>query len=151
MQIYFQQSNGVRLISSIIIYKERGNFQTHALPHPFHDKCLLLTPSITVCKLLLKSGKLGVLQQLPTRGVVMMVVLCVCACGGVMGRTLQAMLITHKWPRPVVTATLLMCYHTPWYPVHGCIPAVMGSSWTRVSGRTADAGLKLGRGLRGTP
>lgn len=47
-----------------------------------------------------------------------MVVLCVCACGGAMGRTLQAMLITHKWPKPVVTAIINVLSHSlvssPW-------------------------------------
>lgn len=111
----------------------------------------MLLTLLTVCKLLLQSGKPGVSQQLPARAVVVTVALCVCACGGVMGRTLWAMLITHKCPRPVVSAALLMSYHTLWYPAHGCIPAIMASSWTQVSGRTADAGLKLGRGLRRTP
>lgn len=48
MQIYFQQCNAARLMSSIIISKEKGNFRTHALPHPIHDKCMLLTPSAKV-------------------------------------------------------------------------------------------------------
>lgn len=39
------------------IYKERGNFRMHAFPHPFHNKCMLLSPSVTVGKLLQKSGK----------------------------------------------------------------------------------------------
>lgn len=72
-----QQCSQAAMLSKIIC-KKKSNFRTHALLHPFHDKCILLTPSVTVCKLLPKSGKPGVQKQLPTRGVVVMVFVCLC-------------------------------------------------------------------------
>lgn len=48
-----------------------------------------------------------------------------------------AMLITHKWPGPVVILSL-MCHHTPGIWPKDAFLGVMGSSWTKVSMRTAE-------------
>lgn len=84
-------------------------------------------------------------------GVICVGVWCVYVVPGVMGRICTSYVNNSQVAQAGGQHHIINVLAHSWHPTQGCIPAVMGSSWTGVSGRTADAGPLLRRRPLGTP